>query len=60
MLENYNWNAWNIIFQVNLRRTQRIEINTYRLDLTLSNKYLEIIIQCLQPKKFDEKAEFLF
>ena len=33
---------------------------TYSLDLALSNKYLEAIIQCLELKLFNEKVEVLF
>ena len=33
---------------------------TYILDLALSNKYLEVIIQCLEPKIFNEKVDVLF
>ena len=31
----------------------------YIPDLALSNKYLEVIIQCLEPKIFNEKFEVL-
>ena len=30
------------------------------LDLALSNKYLEMVIQCLEPKILNEKVEVLF
>ena len=33
---------------------------TYRLDLALSNKYLQVIILCLEPKILNEKVEVLF
>ena len=33
---------------------------TYSLDLTLSISFLEVIIECLEPKIFNEKVEFLF
>ena len=32
----------------------------YSLGLALSNKYLEIIMQSLEPKIFNEKVENLF
>ena len=32
---------------------------TYRRDLALSNKYLEVIIQFQEPKEFSEKVEVL-
>ena len=49
-------------FSVHLKK--EIEINqmnsiTYSLDLTLSNKYLERIIQSLEPKVFNKKLEVL-
>ena len=31
----------------------------YSLELALSNKYLEMIMQCLEPKIFNEKVEVL-
>ena len=31
----------------------------YSLELALSNKYLEMIMQCLEPKIFNEKDEVL-
>ena len=33
---------------------------TFSPDLILSNKYLEVIIQSLEPKIFKDKVEFLF
>ena len=33
---------------------------TYSLDLALSKKYLEVIKQCLEPKIFNEKVDYLF
>ena len=38
----------------------QLRILTYSMDLALLNKYLEVVIQCLEPKIFDEKVEFLF
>ena len=32
----------------------------YSLDVALSNKYLEVIIRCLELKLFNEKDEVLF
>ena len=32
---------------------------TYSRNLALSNKYLELIIQCQEPKEFNEKVEVL-
>ena len=32
----------------------------YSIDLALSNKYLKVIIQCLEPKIFNDQAEVLF
>ena len=39
---------------------RQIKILPYSLDLVLSNKYLEVIIQSLEPKILNEKAEVLF
>ena len=39
---------------------KQTNIFTYILDLALSNTYLEIIIQSLEPKIFNEKMEELF
>ena len=33
---------------------KQIKIFTYTLDFGLSNKYLEVIIQCLEPKIFNK------
>ena len=33
---------------------------THSLELVLSNKYLKVIIECLEPKIFNEKVEILF
>ena len=33
---------------------------TYSPDLVLSNKYLKVIMQSLEPKIFNEKVEDLF
>ena len=41
------------VFRVNLKKNQikcEINNNTCSLDLTLPNKYLKVIIQCLGPK----------
>ena len=32
----------------------------YNLDLALSNKYLKVIIESLEPKIFNERVEVLF
>ena len=39
---------------------KQIKILTYILDFALSNKYLKVIIHCLEPMIFNEKAEVLF
>ena len=39
---------------------RQIKIFTYSPDLVLSNKYLEAILQCLEPKILDEKVEVSF
>ena len=39
---------------------KQIKILSYSWDFALSNKYLEVIIQCLEPKLFDDKVEVLF
>ena len=39
---------------------KQIKVLTYSPDLGLSNKYLEAIIQPLEPKIFNEKVEVLF
>ena len=39
---------------------KQIKILTYSLDKALSNKYLEVIIQCLELEIFNEKVEVLF
>ena len=39
---------------------KQIKILTYILHFALSNKYLNMIIQCLEPKIFNEKVEVLF
>ena len=38
----------------------QINILAHRLEFDLSNKYLQVIIQCSQPMIFNEKAEVLF
>ena len=38
---------------------KEIKILTYSSEFALSNKYLKVIIQCLEPKLFDEKVEVL-
>ena len=35
-------------------------ILSYSLDLILSNKYLEVVIQCLEPKILNKKVDILF
>ena len=35
------------------------KIHSYSLDVVLSNKYLEVIIRCLELKLFNEKVEVL-
>ena len=39
---------------------KQIKIFTYRLDLALLNKYLEVIKKFLEPKVLNEKVEVLF
>ena len=39
---------------------KQIKILTYILDNSLSNKYLNIIIQCLKPMISNEKGDVLF
>ena len=39
---------------------KQIKVFTYSLDLALSNKYLEVVTQCLELEIFDEKVEVLF
>ena len=39
---------------------RKIKIFTYNSASALSNKYLEVIIQYLELKLFNEKVEFLF
>ena len=39
---------------------KRKKIVTYSMDLTMSNKYFEVTILCLEPKIFIEKTEVLF
>ena len=39
---------------------KQIKILSCILDLALSNNYLKVIINCLKPKIFNEKAEVLF
>ena len=36
------------------------KIHAYSLDAARSNKYLEVIIRCLELKLFNEKDEVLF
>ena len=38
----------------------QIKILTYSWDFALSNMYLEVILQCLEAKLFDDKVEVLF
>ena len=38
----------------------QIWILTYSIDWSLSNKYLQVTIQCLEPKIFNVKVEVLF
>ena len=38
----------------------KIKKQNYSLNLVLSNKYMEVIIQCLLSKIFNEKIEVLF
>ena len=42
------------------RNMRRIKKFTYCPDSTLSNKYLKVIIQCLERKIFNEKVQVLF
>ena len=39
---------------------KQIKMPLKSLDLVLSKKYLEMIIQCLEPKILNEKVEVLF
>ena len=39
---------------------KQIKVPFYSLDFALSNKYFELIIQCLEPKILNEKVEVLF
>ena len=39
---------------------KRIKVPVYSVDFGLSNKYFELIIQCLEPKILTEKVEVLF
>ena len=39
---------------------KQIKVLAYSLDLTLCNKYLELFIQCREPKIFNEKDDDLF
>ena len=39
---------------------KQIRIFAYSLDLVLSNKYIQVTIQCLEPKVFNVKVEVLF
>ena len=39
---------------------KQIKVPVYSLDFALSNKYFELIIQCLEPKILTEKVEVLF
>ena len=36
------------------------KLHANRLDVVLSNKYLEVIVRCLELKLFNEKDEVLF
>ena len=38
----------------------QINVLINSLDLALSNKYLQVTIQCLEPKILNEKVEVLF
>ena len=38
---------------------KQIRILTYSLDFVLSNKYIQVTMQCLEPKIFNEKIEVL-
>ena len=39
---------------------RQTKIFSYSPDLALSNKYLEVILECQEPKIFNEKVEVLF
>ena len=39
---------------------KQIRILTYSLDLAVSNKYLKVTKQCLEPKVNNVKVELLF
>ena len=39
---------------------KQIKILTYILDFALSNKYLKVIIHCLEPMISNEKGDILF
>ena len=36
------------------------KIHAYSLDVILSNKYLQVIVRCLELKLFNDKDEVLF
>ena len=42
------------------RDMKQINVIIYSLDLALSNEYLEVIIETLEPIVFDEKVKVLF
>ena len=50
----------SVQFKINQIRSEKLKSITYSLDRALSNIYLEVIIQCLEPKILCEKVEFLF
>ena len=44
---------------IRIKEIKHIKVKTYNVDLAQSNKYLEVIIQSLKPKIFDEKVAFV-
>ena len=57
--------TYETLFQVNLKMNQiRNKANegmkTNSLNLALSNKYLEVIIECLELEMFNENVEVIF
>ena len=39
---------------------KQIKVVTYSMNFALFNKYLEVVILCLEPEIFNEKVEVLF
>ena len=45
---------------IRIKEIKHIKVQSYNVDLTQSNKYLEVIIQSLKPKIYYEKVVFVF